>query len=67
LNLVAGIAVPILLFPSLRGSVPVGYILWLLVMSVLALVLLARGLHRRGAMLLLGAYAAFVAYAVLTA
>ncbi len=67
LNLVAGIAVPILLFPSLRDSVPTGYVLWLLVMSLLALVLLARGLHRRGTALLLGAYAAFVAYAVLTA
>ena len=67
LNLVAGIAFPILLFPSLRGSVPAGYILWLLVMSVLALVLLARGLHRRGTVLLLGAYVAFIAYAVLTA
>jgi Ca2+/Na+ antiporter len=65
LNLVAGIAVPILLFPSLRGSVPVGYILWLVAMSLLALVLLARGLHRRGSMLLLGAYAAFIAYVVL--
>lgn len=67
LNLVAGIAVPILLFPSLRGSVPPSYIVWLLGLSLLALVLLARGLRRRGALLLLGAYAAFVAYAVLTA
>jgi len=67
LNLVAGIAVPILLFPSLRGSVPAGYILWLLAMSFLALAVLARGLRRRGAVLLVGAYAAFVVYAVLTA
>jgi cation:H+ antiporter len=67
LNLVAGIAVPILLFPSLRGSVPPSYIVWLLAFSLLALVLLARGLGRRGAVLLFGAYAAFVAYAVLTA
>src|SRR6202035_4471267 len=37
LNLVAGIAVPILLFPSLRGSIPGGDILWLLAMSLLAL------------------------------
>jgi cation:H+ antiporter len=67
LNLVAGIAVPILLFPSLRGAVPPSYIVWLLALSVLALVLLARGLRRRGAVLLMAAYAAFVAYAVLTA
>jgi cation:H+ antiporter len=67
LNLVAGVAVPILLFPSLRGSVPSSYVVWLLAMSLLALVLLARGLRRRGAVLLIGAYAAFVAYAVLTA
>jgi len=66
LNLVAGIAVPILLFPSLRGSVPAGYIVWLLVLSLLALALVARGLRRRGAVLLLGAYAGFVVYAVLT-
>jgi cation:H+ antiporter len=67
LNLVAGIAVPILLFPSLRGSVPPSYIVWLLAFSLLALVLLARGLRRPGAVVLIGAYAAFVAYAVLTA
>jgi hypothetical protein len=41
--------------------------MWLLALSLLALVLLARGLRRRGAVLLLCAYAAFVAYAVLTA
>jgi cation:H+ antiporter len=40
LNLVAGIAVPILLFPSLRGSVPTSYVVWLLAMSFLALILL---------------------------
>jgi cation:H+ antiporter len=67
LNLVAGIAVPILLFPSLRGSVPAGYVVSLLALSLLALVLLARGLRRRGAVLLLCAYAGFLAYAVLTA
>lgn len=66
LNLVAGIAVPILFFPSLRDSVPAGYVLWLLALSLLALVLLVRGLGRFGAVLLFGAYAAFVAYAVLT-
>jgi Ca2+/Na+ antiporter len=67
LNLVAGIAVPILVFPSLRGSVPASYVVWLLAMSVLALVFLARGLHRRGAVLLLSAYGAFLVYALLTA
>jgi cation:H+ antiporter len=66
LNLIAGIAVPILLFPSLRGSVPTGYVVWLLAMSVLAVVLLIAGLNRRTAALLLAAYAGFVAYAVLT-
>jgi cation:H+ antiporter len=67
LNLVAGIAVPLLLFPTLRESVPASYIVWLVAMSLVALALLARGLRRGGAVLLLGAYAAFVAYAVLTA
>ena len=67
LNLIAGIAVPIILFPALRGSVPAGYVVWLVGMSVLALILLAAGLNRRGAVLLLLAYVGFVAYAVLTA
>ncbi|MFZ0181406.1 MAG: hypothetical protein WAL84_16290 [Candidatus Dormiibacterota bacterium] len=67
LNLIAGIAVPIILFPALRGSVPAGYVVWLVGMSVLALILLAAGLNRRGAVLLLLVYAGFVAYAVLTA
>jgi cation:H+ antiporter len=67
LNLVAGIAVPILMFPSLRGSVPASYIVWVLAMSFLALVLLARGLQRGGAVLLLSAYGAFVVYALLAA
>lgn len=67
LNLVAGIAVPILVFPSLRGSVPTSYVVWLLLMSLLALILLARGLRRGGALLLLSAYGAFVVYAILTA
>jgi cation:H+ antiporter len=67
LNLIAGIAVPIILFPALRGSVPAGYVAWLVGMSLLALVLLAAGLNRRGALLLLLVYAGFVAYAVLTA
>jgi cation:H+ antiporter len=67
LNLIAGIAVPITLFPALRGSVPPGYVVWLLSMSIGALILLAGGLNRRRAILLLAAYAGFVAYAVLTA
>lgn len=67
LNLVAGIAVPILVFPSLRGAVPASYVVWLLAMSGLALILLARGLRRGGAVVLLSAYAAFVVYALLTA
>ena len=67
LNLVAGIAIPILVFPSLRGSVPTSYVVWLLLMSLLALILLARGLRRGGALLLLSAYGAFVVYAILTA
>lgn len=66
LNLVAGIAIPILVFPSLRGSVPTSYVVWLLLMSLLALILLARGLRRGGALLLLSAYGAFVVYAILT-
>jgi cation:H+ antiporter len=67
LNLIAGIAVPITLFPALRGSVPPGYVVWLLSMSIGALILLAGGLNRRRAILLLAVYAGFVAYAVLTA
>jgi cation:H+ antiporter len=67
LNLIAGIAVPIILFPALRGSVPAAYVVWLVGMSVLALILLAAGLNRRGALLLLLVYGGFVAYAVLTA
>ena len=67
LNLIAGIAVPIILFPALRGSIPAGYMAWLVGMSLLALFLLAAGLNRRGALLLLLVYAGFVAYAVLTA
>jgi cation:H+ antiporter len=67
LNLIAGIAGPIILFPALKGSVPAGYVIWLLGMSGAALILLAVGFNRRAAVLLLGAYAAFVAYAVITA
>jgi cation:H+ antiporter len=67
LNLVAGIAIPILVFPSLRGSVPTSYVVWLLGLSVLALALLTRGLYRGGAVLLLSVYGAFVVYAILTA
>ena len=66
-NLIAGIAVPIVLFPALRGSVPAGYVFWLLGMSGLALLLLAGGLNRARALVLLAAYAGFVGYAVLTA
>ncbi len=67
LNLIAGIAVPIVLFPTLRGSVPPGYVVWLLGMTCLAIILLAGRLTRRRAPLLLVAYAGFVTYAVLTA
>jgi cation:H+ antiporter len=67
LNLIAGIAVPLLFVPSLGTAVPPGYIVWLLGMSVLAVVLVVRRLTRSGAMILLVAYAAFVAYAVATA
>ncbi len=67
LNLIAGIAVPIILFPALRGAVPPGYVVWLLSMSIGALILVAGGLNRRKAILLLAAYAGFVVYAVLTA
>jgi cation:H+ antiporter len=67
LNLIAGIAAPIILFPALRGSVPPAYVIWLLAMSVLAMVMLAAGLKRRGAVVILAAYAGFVFYAVVTA
>jgi cation:H+ antiporter len=67
LNLIAGIAAPIVIFPALRGAVPPGYVVWLVGMSCFALILLAGGLTRRGALLLLFAYAGFVTYAVLTA
>jgi cation:H+ antiporter len=66
-NLIAGIAVPIVLFPALRGSVPAGYVLWLLGMSGLAMTLVAGGLSRGRAIVLLAGYAGFVGYAVLTA
>jgi cation:H+ antiporter len=67
LNLLAGFAIPALFVPSLRDSVPRAYLCWLLGMSVLGLILLARGLRRPGALVLLAGYASFVAYAVLTA
>jgi hypothetical protein len=41
-------------------------VIWVLGMTCAALALLAVGLNRRGAVLLLGAYAGFVVYAVLT-
>jgi cation:H+ antiporter len=66
LNLVAGFAIPALFVPSLREAVPRAYLVWLLGMSALALVLLASGLRRSGALVLLAGYAAFVAYAVHT-
>jgi cation:H+ antiporter len=67
LNLIAGIALPLLFVSSLGAAVPSGYIVWLLGMSVLAVVLVVRGLTRFGAVILLGVYALFVAYAVATA
>jgi cation:H+ antiporter len=66
LNLIAGIAMPIVLFPALRGSVPSGYVIWLLGMTGLALALLSGRLTRRGGVLLAVAYVGFIAYAVLT-
>jgi cation:H+ antiporter len=65
LNLIAGIGFPVVFFPALRGSVPPGYVLWLLGMSGLALTLLGVRLNRRGAVLLMVAYAGFICYAVL--
>ena len=67
LNLVAGIAVPLLFVPSLGAAVPPGYIVWLLGMSVLAVVLVVRRVTRLSAAMLLVAYAAFVVYATVTA
>jgi cation:H+ antiporter len=67
LNLVAGIAVPLLFVPALRRAVPPAYIVWLLVISVLAVVLVVRRLTRLGAVTLLAVYALFVVYAVATA
>jgi len=64
LNLVAGIAVPLLFFPDLGHAIPTSYVVWLLGMSLLALILLARGLRRGGAIILLIAYLAFVVYAI---
>jgi cation:H+ antiporter len=64
LNLVAGIAIPLLFFPDLGRAVPASYVVWLLGMSVLALILLARGLRRRGAVILLVAYLGFVVFAI---
>jgi Ca2+/Na+ antiporter len=66
LNLVAGIAVPLLFVPSLGAAVPPGYILWLLGMSALAVALVVRRLTRVGALVLLAVYALFVVYAVAT-
>lgn len=67
LNLIAGIAVPILIVPSLGAAVPPGYVVWLLGMSILAVALVVRGLTRFGAVILLAIYALFVVYAVATA
>lgn len=67
LNLIAGIAIPLLFFPNLRDAIPASYVLWLLGISALSLLLLARGLRRGGAVILLGVYVAFVVYAVTAA
>jgi cation:H+ antiporter len=67
LNLIAGIAVPLLFVPGLGAAVPPGYILWLLAMSVLAMALVVRRLTRIGAGALLVVYLLFVVYAVVTA
>ncbi|MGA7987140.1 MAG: hypothetical protein WCB51_01940 [Candidatus Dormiibacterota bacterium] len=67
LNLVAGIAVPLLFVPSLGAAVPPGYILWLLGMSAIAVALVVRRLTRTGALVLLAVYVLFVVYAVVTA
>jgi cation:H+ antiporter len=64
LNLVAGIAVPLMFFPDLSHAIPTSYVAWLLGMSFLALGLLARGLRRGGAVTLLIAYLAFVVFAI---
>jgi cation:H+ antiporter len=64
LNLLAGIAVPLLFFPDLGHAVPASYVVWLLGMSLLSLILLARGLRRRGAVILLMTYVAFVVFAI---
>jgi cation:H+ antiporter len=66
LNLIAGFAIPAVFLHGIHASVPLAYIAWLVAMSVLALILLARGLRRPGALLLLAGYASFVTYAVLT-
>ena len=64
LNLVAGIAVPLLFFQNLRNAIPTSYVVWLFGMNLVALILLAHGLRRRGALILLTTYLAFVAFAV---
>jgi Ca2+/Na+ antiporter len=64
LNLVAGIAVPLMFFPDLSHAIPTSYLAWLLGMSLLALGLLARGLRRGGGIILLVAYLAFVGFAI---
>lgn len=64
LNLVAGIAVPLLFFRHLRNAIPISYVVWLFGMNLVALILLARGLRRSGALILLTTYLAFVAFAV---
>lgn len=67
LNLIAGIAIPLLFVPSLGVAVPHGYIVWLLGMSFVAVVFVVRRLTRARAAILLAAYALFVVYAVATA
>lgn len=64
LNLIAGFAVPALFFRDARVPIPPSFIVWLLGMSVLALVFLAQGLRKPGALLLVAGYALFVVYAI---
>ncbi len=66
LNLIAGFAVPaIFLMPS--GSLaPASYVVWLLVITTLAVILLLKGLRWKGAVALLLTYIAFIVFALIT-
>ncbi len=66
LNVIAGIALPMIFVPALPAAIPHGYVVWLLGITMLALLLLVRGIGRRGAALLLFVYAGFVAYTLVT-